>query len=331
MNGQHAVREAVGALADAFTVLYHRFLLRDIMGKVLPGLLVILVWIHGRNLEGPPQWLVVAVIVTGAWLVGFMLQCPLEIGSELLGQHRKTAIYRDLIEFWHRASVEDQRQRERLVVIKEGCGNASMALIVGGALAWRSEQIVASEFAWVLCASAALFVMFLLHGYRDRRFREAVLNEPAEPANGGRRGDNDWEDDIRTFVDEPLLANVRSRIHDARQEYSRTNLLALLLVGLIFVALCIYLWGFSGWPVAARVQTANGFVGALLAVFSFVKLGEVTLKQLDVEGIIGKHIPQAVFAKMQRQATPGARLLRYTALLPAGALFAVVILQLALP
>jgi hypothetical protein len=136
-------------LGDFFDSFYSRFVLRDFFGKIGPGF--ILLFAVGLWLESPNQlltrladpsleiWLSLLPI---AWLAGFALQSFGELEWPGLGkliwydpgepnikwaglrlryrEHIRTGDY-----------PEDARQIERLVVIKEACGNGYVALLFG--------------------------------------------------------------------------------------------------------------------------------------------------------------------------------------------------------
>jgi hypothetical protein len=164
--------------------LYDHLLLRDVMAKVVPGVLVIATWMLGGDpLEAwprrVPDWSAqawVAVMILG-WSLGFAVQSAGLRTGAVLFRFRKTRPYRfvtktaggevfDCVDVrtvgteadWNAndeklhvacrrsESLKDARQRERLVVVKEACGNTATAMLV----------VAANELAYMRFTSGAV-------------------------------------------------------------------------------------------------------------------------------------------------------------------------------
>lgn len=127
-------------MSEILSGLYTQLILRDFVGKVLPGAVVFagLLLTHKPTAtvldgtRGLPAalWLLLAA---AAWIMGFTVQSL----GELTGLVRYfptsvplDAFYELQIEVENRGSASDILNVERLRVIKEACGNTQMALLV---------------------------------------------------------------------------------------------------------------------------------------------------------------------------------------------------------
>lgn len=145
-------------MSDFAKVLYEKFFMRDYMGKLGPGAVVLVMvgyMLHGEGLDisRVPTALLWVPGLPFAYLIGLGVQ----ILSELLGLHSASPAPRYIlfIETKFSANTElDERmaligkatdtqwtvnakeQRERFVVLKEASGNMSMAVLIGLVLAW---------------------------------------------------------------------------------------------------------------------------------------------------------------------------------------------------
>jgi hypothetical protein len=164
--------------------LYTRFILRDVLGNVVPGgLLVVALYLSifsstadlaaaFSTILGKPAFSWVILGAAG-WFVSFAIQafggllaqCPKSLKRFLPYIDHSERPHHDVIE-WHRkmlyfnkvASETDRQQFERLETVKEATGNASLSIILSGiVLAFRFR-------GWnlTLLVAAALIVSVLL-------------------------------------------------------------------------------------------------------------------------------------------------------------------------
>jgi len=181
--------------------LYTRLVLRDLFGKVLPGSLV-LVGAYVAFLSDAPSptrtilrlaeapfglW---AILVPLAWLTSFAIQAA----GELFGLIRyypkrvesQAEVASQLAEFMSKATPAERQVHERLVVIKEACGNGYLALLVTAVcMAARFHQPRHSALAGAVLV-AAIFLRWLHRRQVDRQkdWRDAVvkLHTPGQPS-----------------------------------------------------------------------------------------------------------------------------------------------------
>ena len=130
--------DAVSRLIDA---LYSRFLLADVLGKILPGL-VVLYSLVATFPSLDPALKVLEPLGPWKWAVLVGLSWPLGLGIQGLGQWIRLADeFRDLPE-WYRQRAKFQRvakeaeieQISRLLILREAAGNACTALLAALAI-----------------------------------------------------------------------------------------------------------------------------------------------------------------------------------------------------
>jgi hypothetical protein len=136
-----------------FEAVYSRLILRDIFGKIVPGCLILAAFFVGsRGTAGllsaaNSLSLGVFIVVLGvAWVAGFAVQ---GLGETLGGflydppEVHLTSVQRNDLRLEIRRKADDghdlNRQNiERLIVIREACGNSYVALaVLGGVWLWR--------------------------------------------------------------------------------------------------------------------------------------------------------------------------------------------------
>lgn len=125
-------------MADLFQAFYTQFILRDLLGKVAPGALLLLAVslteisfstaIEHISEASREVWVVTTVV---AWVVGLSLQGFGEILG-LVKYHMKledtTNWQRMQADFHAKATPSQEKHNERFVVIKEASGNAAVAI-----------------------------------------------------------------------------------------------------------------------------------------------------------------------------------------------------------
>lgn len=171
------LKEAVGTGFGLFDAFYSRFLLRDVVAKVIPGLLLLLTYasvikspeyIIAFFKPGMSVWMWLATFSL-SWIVGFAVQSfgetfgmieyfPRDIDNFISKNYEKRKLsdvinsipkvfdfrgnslkktlarqkyYRNVISFYALTvgSPSLRLERERLLVIREACGNAYLAII----------------------------------------------------------------------------------------------------------------------------------------------------------------------------------------------------------
>jgi hypothetical protein len=120
-----------------FDSLYSRLVLRDVFAKILPGTIVSAAVAYAAlppdtffALLDPSLFLALGMMGCG-WLAAFAIQGLGEkykfIKNEPPGLNRQQ-LYERMVEFERKSSPSQQMHAERLLVIKEACGNGYLAL-----------------------------------------------------------------------------------------------------------------------------------------------------------------------------------------------------------
>src|SRR3989338_2411328 len=129
-------------LVGLFDALYSRLLLRDVFGKILPGMVVIFSILASfysvtqiKTLLLEMNFWLWLILLGAAWISAFAVQSLGEF-LKVIRYHNKNThkeFYKERYEFNKCVNSSEERlQLERLVVIKEACGNGYLALAVGG-------------------------------------------------------------------------------------------------------------------------------------------------------------------------------------------------------
>ena len=203
-----------------FDSIYERFLLRDFMGKVIPGLILLasVAAMVTPRLSRPPaseSVLFVFAVFGFAWVIGLAIQsfgewtgllryCP-TVFAQKFDEPAAKSFYELLQECAEKPSHARQHL-ERLAVIKEACGNGAVALglatvvvIVGQLVAafahassyWRHFDVRVGVFAGiVLMALGAAFLWRMHRKHLDRQlwWMETMLDRElrADPITAAR-------------------------------------------------------------------------------------------------------------------------------------------------
>ncbi len=191
--------------------LYTNLILRDVFGKIGPGFIVLITLVVALEpptspykdaydfFAGLPTGGWVAVLAT-AWIIGFAVQSIGEI--PLCGRHLIRYFPKDVEEKDWRKMTATFRSRsdhgrhklgyERLVVIKEACGNTYVALSLATALFTADylleknnkiqplDDLVQGLPVYVLDALIILSLarMHFAHVERQHNFLKSVLDQP---------------------------------------------------------------------------------------------------------------------------------------------------------
>lgn len=187
-----------------FDSIYDKLVLRDLVGKVVPGSVLILsagvsVYspTHFNELLESVHWSLLIVGGGAAWLMGFALQYAGEI-CRLLRTHpgwRKSSrakFFDSWSKFQVTATPHEKIHAERLNVIKEACGNGAVALLVGSLMITVGHCVRGAYQVIPMCmlltmavlAGLALWRMHIIHVERYGAFVGNVLTL-AEASSAG--------------------------------------------------------------------------------------------------------------------------------------------------
>ena len=194
-----------------FDSIYDKLVLRDLVGKVVPGSILILA--AGVSVYSPAElngliksvhWSLLIVGGGAAWLMGFALQYTGE-KCKLLRTHPggSRSSRENFFESWSKfqvtATAHEKIHAERLNVIKEACGNGAVAFLVGSVMVPVGHCIrgvyqvtpTCMPLTLTVLAGLALWRMHVIHVERYGTFVGNVLilaGVSNRRGNGG--GDN---------------------------------------------------------------------------------------------------------------------------------------------
>lgn len=191
-----------------FTLLYNEFVLRDVFGKIAPGMIVLVsvflvstddIDVAMGKVVGLEWWLWGGVIGP-AWLCGFAVQslgeyvgliryfpaAPKEQPEE---KHFKE-MYGELRRMWSTANLRERRNHERFVVIKEACGIGGCGVAVSAGLFALRYLLRFWPFpwnwihpprvlAWAAMVAGAIFLIRMHWRHIDRQtwFQDLILDK----------------------------------------------------------------------------------------------------------------------------------------------------------
>ena len=189
-------------MSDFAKILYEKFFMRDFMGKLGPGAVVLVMvgyMLHREwlDISGVPTALLWVAGLPFAYLIGLGVQ----ILSELLGLHSASPAPRYILFIKTKFSanteldkrmaligkatdtqwtVNAKEQQERFVVLKEASGNMSMAVLIGLILAWSglggANISVFHKVAGIVVVGV-LYLSHLIHAIRQANYETRVLKE----------------------------------------------------------------------------------------------------------------------------------------------------------
>lgn len=192
-------------MSDFANIIYEKFFMRDLLGKILPGFIVTITLFSICGIQNfsdlipfeeirPILWV---IILPWSLLTGLALQ----ILGELLGLHsssprpkRLLFFFRPCNKIWRKVNEDfkerfdklknasdiewtknSKEQRERFVYLKEGSGNLSLSLLfLFVYLISSGEKFFIIPFS-LLIFSLFLYWSHLLHATRQARFEIGVL------------------------------------------------------------------------------------------------------------------------------------------------------------
>lgn len=201
-------------LVTLFDAFYSRFVLRDLFAKIVPGMMLLSAMAMSLTSSSSVLTYVASVsfwfwiaIFSAAWIIAFAVQALAE-KYDLIRYYPKgleqIQIYDMLIQFYKISSVLEKQQIERLVVIKEACGNGYMALsisllllVVDGILdtynvgtpliQWIFSELFRVGHVFIVLLGAIYFLrkMHFIHVDRQHDYMVRVLRQYEHGATSG--------------------------------------------------------------------------------------------------------------------------------------------------
>lgn len=188
---------------EILSIIYDKFYLRDLFGKMVPGLIFI-----GATYTTANYFCLVPDIKTGiflgivllgiSWILGFCIQSFgewIKLIRYLPKSETQSEFYAQYLDFLKKATMAEKENVERLVVIKEACGNFCSAILVTSIFVHLMIINICGfgviiDYIWSLW-SLYLIIIFIFiflfrmhreHVNRQSEFMKAVLSNKGEGA-----------------------------------------------------------------------------------------------------------------------------------------------------
>ena len=152
-------------IVEAF---YSRFILRDLLAKVVPGSLLIII-ISQRIIPveitlGKISFLPGLLFISVSWVAGFAIQ---GVGEKLklIKYHIDGAAANRYKSFLRQSGAQNNKDIERIVVIKETCGNTYVSLLMIFIFSVLKQLIIRDfniDFSSLIYYSPEIFVFISL-------------------------------------------------------------------------------------------------------------------------------------------------------------------------
>jgi hypothetical protein len=191
-------------LRDLFDAFYSRLILRDVFGKIVPGSIIIFavgaslssISDAANYLNSMPFWFWL-FFLGASWITAFSVQAFAEKTRMIRYYSKHFAADRDFYirrnRFDNHASVGpiERQQLERLVVIKEACGNSYVSVIIAALILILNGLVDGVTFAqyceefkksWHLVLLIILGIIFLavmhfIHVGRQDTYMNTILED----------------------------------------------------------------------------------------------------------------------------------------------------------
>ncbi len=191
-------------LAALFDSFYSKFVLRDLFGKIVPGILLILgvcigiLGVEKISILHSKMTFATWIIVGGfSWLLGFVVKY---IGEKLhlLRTHPKNIdktrkeFFPDLHSFHKNSTTHEKVHAERLNIIKEAVGNGAISLLLSSAIIptslWIYKTPISSQ-VWLslLLSVFAAFCLWRMHIEHVERFGSYICNANSHRSHDEQR------------------------------------------------------------------------------------------------------------------------------------------------
>lgn len=194
-------------LQHVFDALYSRLLLRDFFGKIVPGMIVLVtislavfpsndVLMFCNKVKFFPALILIGL----AWIMAFAIQAIGE-KTRLIRYHtykKNEEFYTIRFQFHKETEPEERQELERLIVIKEACGNCYVALLFCTAFSCLNVlkmkglkyMVIKLIMHWPVVAVVVIIIVFLaimhfIHVSRQDEYMRTILKASKEPVGSG--------------------------------------------------------------------------------------------------------------------------------------------------
>lgn len=147
---------------------YSRFILRDLLAKITPGMILLTTITYIVN-DGFPlniniSFVIGVFVVSFAWIIGFAIQGLGELTRTIRYHKNKESKenYWKYMQQLEKNGKNNDKDLERIVVIKETCGNASLSIFLSGILLVLYICLVDMPSDTTLIKLVPVFVLYII-------------------------------------------------------------------------------------------------------------------------------------------------------------------------
>lgn len=187
------------AIDRAIQTVYTRFVLRDFVAKILPGLVLLASlssvtfgWSATHEAFQQARWIEAIGIGGIAWILAFAIQ---EIGHRArILDHKSDKVRIEAGVKFSRSCNEDERAlRERYIVIKEACGNLFVSIVLSVSVLLASQELseliklFRNSLEWPVLLSWFVLAVLLLLSHRRHSKLQSDYTESVQKECEGRQ------------------------------------------------------------------------------------------------------------------------------------------------
>lgn len=149
---------------------YSRFILRDMLAKIVPGFYIIIFILVKLSLLDINQFkeigfFVGAILLLFSWVMGFAVQA---LGEKLnlIKYHLDDRARLRYVKFIIMNPESVEKDLERIVVIKEACGNSYVSLLFLGVLYSVDKLFISGQFDIIIRPMQVSFLsLYIIYGF----------------------------------------------------------------------------------------------------------------------------------------------------------------------
>jgi hypothetical protein len=186
---------------EILSVIYDKFYLRDLFGKMVPGLIFIGATYTTANYfclvpDIKTDIFLVIVLLGISWILGFCMQSFgewIKLIRYFPKSETRSEFYVQYLDFLKKATMAEKENVERLVVIKEACGNFCSAILVTSIFVHLIILNICGfgviiDYIWSLWSLYVIIIFIFIflfrmhreHVNRQTEFMKAVLSDKGE-------------------------------------------------------------------------------------------------------------------------------------------------------
>jgi hypothetical protein len=164
---------------NIFDSFYTKFVLRDLFGKIIPGF--IFLCSIATLFDKPADILALLKTISAWYLIPiFGISWVLAFALQALGESlrliryspkdiKQTEWYQLVKKFGRRVVLDEKQQKERIVIIKEACGNTSVSIIASVLVVIGSGLITFHDIFTLIVIFLIVILLQIMHRKHIKR------------------------------------------------------------------------------------------------------------------------------------------------------------------